>query len=160
MSRPLISLSPIRPAFSVSILLLVVALSFSTASAELDEDILGKWSYKGKQAGATIESIAEFAADGVYSCTMQVSIFGTQSKILFKGEWQLEEENIVIKVTETNSPLFLPKGKVMRKQSVKIVENVMTYQYAGKAEREERVIDNQKSIEATPTEKKEVTKAQ
>ena len=112
------------------------------ASAGLSEEILGKWRYKGKQAGATIESVAEFKRDGVYECTMNVGLFGTRSAIKFKGKWRVEEDvHVIIEVTETSSPLFLPKGKVMRKEAVKIEEDVMTYRYSGKPEKEERVID-------------------
>lgn len=130
-------------------ILAVIGIAFSScgvAWGDLEKEILGKWRYQGKQTGATIESVAEFTKDGVYSCEMEVSIFGSKSKIVFKGKWSVEDDaNVVIKVTETSSSLFLPKGKVMRKESVKIENNVMTYTYSGKKEREERI-----AVEPTP----------
>lgn len=124
--------------------MLVAALLSLPVGADdaLKSGILGKWRYQGRQAGATIESVAEFKADGIYLCKMQVNLFGARSTIRFKGSWRIEnEEDVIIEVTETSSPLFLPKGKIMRKEDVEIVEEVMTYRYGGKSEREERVSD-------------------
>ncbi|MCB1096992.1 MAG: hypothetical protein R3F19_10755 [Verrucomicrobiales bacterium] len=120
----------------------LLLIPLPSARAGLEKDILGKWSYKGKQAGADIESVAKFEEGGAYACEMKISLFGTQSSIRFKGTWRVEEEtHVVIEVTETDSPFFLPKGKIMRKESVKIEEDVMAYQYAGKPEREVRVTE-------------------
>jgi hypothetical protein len=118
----------------------LVLTSLSPVRAGLEKEILGQWQYKGKQVGADIESVAKFEEGGAYACEMKVNLFGTQTKIQFKGTWRVEEEkHVVIEVTETSSPFFLPKGKIMRKESVKIEEDVMAYQYAGNPEREVRV---------------------
>ena len=108
----------------------LVLTSLSPVRAGLEKEILGQWQYKGKQVGADIESVAKFEEGGAYACEMKVNLFGTQTKIQFKGTWRVEEEkHVVIEVTETSSPFFLPKGKIMRKESVKIEEDVMAYQY-------------------------------
>ncbi|MDA0811612.1 MAG: hypothetical protein O3C21_04350 [Verrucomicrobia bacterium] len=130
----------------------LVLTPWAPLHAGLETEILGQWQYKGKQAGAEIESVAKFLKSGAYACEMNVSLFGTQSKIKFKGTWRVEEEkHVIIEVTETSSPFFLPKGKIMRKESVKIEGDVMAYQYAGKPEREVRVKEPAEPNEAPPS---------
>jgi hypothetical protein len=148
----------LQPCFLTKLTILIMWCLPREAEAGLAEDILGKWRYHGKQAGATIESVAEFKEDGVYACHMTVGIFGTRSAIHFKGKWRIEEDvHVIIEVTETSSPFFLPKGKVIRKETVEIQAKLMTYRYGGKRERELRVsasADNTASRKAeAPAEK-------
>ena len=113
------------------------------ANAEIETKILGQWRYEGKQAGATITSVAEFQKDGSYLCQMTVSIFGVKTKLNFQGKWQVEEDrDVIITVTKTSNRVLLPKGKVMRKVSVRIEDGVMTYLYDGKEEREVKLKDS------------------
>ena len=129
-----------KPGMLLLTLLTLLSTTTMVSGGELQEKLLGKWRYKGKQAGATIESLAEFQENGAYQCRMNVGLFGTSSVITFKGKWRIEDDvHVVIEVIETSSSILLPKGKIMRKEGVTIKEGVMSYRYNGKPEEEKRV---------------------
>ena len=111
-----------------------------TKADSIEAQILGQWKYEGKRSGAQISSLATFKSGGVYTCAMTVKFFGTKSKMSFEATWKMVGEDAVeIKVTKTSSKFLLPVGKVIKKEGVRIQDDVMMYQHDGKAEKEIRV---------------------
>lgn len=127
----------------VTLWVCLIAAPWSVAedkATSLEKQIIGQWQYEGKSSGAKINSVATFKPGGLYSCSMTVKFLGTKSIINFEATWELvDETTVVVKVTKSSSKLMLPVGKVMKKESVAIKDNVMTYKYDGKDEKETRV---------------------
>ena len=123
-----------------------VELGFSeTKGDSIETQILGQWKFEGKRSEAQISSLATFKSGGVYTCAMVVKFFGTTSKMSFEATWKLVGEDAVeIKVTKTSSRFLLPVGKLIKKEGVRIQDDVMTYQHDGKAEKEIRVPQSDK----------------
>jgi hypothetical protein len=111
----------------------------STLLADLRAKIVGIWKHEHRQIGVQADTIKTYGADGSYSATSKIRMFGAKSEVNYEGKWEILSGPVLrLKVTKTNNRLYVPVGTVYLMKDLKIEGGVMTYTHDGKPNREVR----------------------
>ncbi len=120
-----------------SLILMFIFLSAAATplyGAITEDSIRGQWAFKFTSDGFSRSTSSSFRPKGEYSenGTIAITVDGRELKpeipFRIQGRWELNEETVVITVTNSTAPKFIQVGSVLEFKLHKVTETEMYYE--------------------------------
>ena len=112
-------------------LLLFSTLTFATAGKENDavykDKLIGTWIQVLKENGASMKATLTYTKEGVLDIDAVVEIDGKKIPMIASATWKIENGFLIVAITKTSNPQFVPRGLISKEPIIEITEKVFKY---------------------------------
>jgi len=95
------------------------------------KQIQGFWKFVIEDEGIKISSISAYLPKGVFTDegSVVMTLGEDEEKLSYSiiGQWELEDDTLIITVTKSSAPQLYPKGMIIRSKVTKASDKEMTF---------------------------------